>query len=112
MLREPEDPATRHWRFRASSMGKQAVLGEVGTHPHNIVEFVTGQRVTEVSAQLSTIAARREVYDNAYLTVRFSGGAVGRLWSSYVAAGNEHGLEFRIVGDDGSLHWRQEEGCQ
>lgn len=110
VLREPADPAARHWRFRQSTMGKASVLGEVGSHAHNIVEYVTGQRVTEVSsAQLSTIAARREVYDNAYLTVRFSGGAVGRLWSSFVAAGNEHGLEFRIYGDEGSVHWRQED---
>jgi predicted dehydrogenase len=109
VLREPDDPARRHWHFRPDAMGKAAVLGEVGTHAHNIVEFVTGQRVTEVSAQLSTLARRREVYDNAYLTVRFSDGAVGRLWSSFVAAGNEHGLEFRIFGDDGSLHWRQED---
>jgi predicted dehydrogenase len=109
VLREPADASTRHWRFRQGSMGKASVLGEVGSHAHNIVEYVTGQRVTDVSAQLSTIAARREVYDNAYLTVRFDGGAVGRLWSSFVAAGNEHGLEFRIFGDDGSLHWRQED---
>jgi predicted dehydrogenase len=109
VLREPADPAKRHWRFRPESMGKASVLGEVGSHAHNIVEYVTGQRVTEVSAQLSTIAARREVYDNAYLTLRFSGGAVGRLWSSFVAAGNEHGLEFALVGDEGSLRWRQED---
>lgn len=109
VLREPADIANRHWRFRRGSMGKASVLGEVGSHAHNIVEYVSGQRVSEVSAQLSTIAARREIYDNAYLTVRFDGGAVGRLWSSFVAAGNEHGLEFRIFGDDGSLHWRQED---
>jgi predicted dehydrogenase len=109
LLREPEDPSTRHWRFRASAMGKASLLGEIGSHVHNIVEYVTGHRVTEVSARLSTIAARREVYDNAYLTVGFDNGAVGRLWSSFVAAGVEHGLEFRIFGDDGSLHWRQED---
>ncbi len=109
VLREPEDISRRHWRFRAGSMGKASVLGEVGSHAHNLVEYVTGQRVTEVSAQLTTVAARREIYDNAYLTVRFDGGAVGRLWSSFVAAGNEHGLEFRIFGDDGSLQWRQED---
>lgn len=84
-------------------------FGEVGSHAHNIVECVSGQRVTEVIAQLTTIAARREIFDNAYLTVQFDGGAVGRLWSSFVAAGNEHGLEFRIFGDDGSLQWRQED---
>lgn len=109
VLREPQDAARRHWRFRQSSMGKASVLGEVGSHVHNIVEYVTGQRVSEVSAQLSTVAARREVYDNAFLTVTFDGGAVGRLWSSFVAAGNEHGLEFRIFGDEGSLHWQQED---
>lgn len=109
VLAEPADTSNRHWRFRPGSMGKASVLGEVGSHAHNIVEYGTGQRITEVSAQLTTIAARREIYDNAYLTVRFDGGAVGRLWSSFVAAGNEHGLEFRIFGDDGSVHWRQED---
>jgi predicted dehydrogenase len=109
MLREPQDRATRHWRFRQSAMGKATVLGEVGTHPHNIVEYVSGQRVSELSAQLSTVAADREVYDNAYLTVRYDGGAIGRIWSSFVAAGNEHGLEFRVFGDEGSLQWRQED---
>ena len=109
MVREPEDPATRHWRFHESSMGKASVLGEVGTHPHNIAEYVTGRRVTTVSACLTTLAARREVYDNAYLTVDFEGGVVGRIWSSYVAAGSEHGLGFRVYGDEGSLAWRQED---
>ncbi|WP_141577661.1 Gfo/Idh/MocA family protein [Actinomadura sp. WMMA1423] len=109
VLREPDAPEDRHWRFRQAIAGKGAVLGEVGSHAHNLAEFVTGRRVTEVYAHLSTVAERREVYDNAYLTVGFEEGAVGRLWSSFVAAGNEHGLELRVFGDDGSLHWRQED---
>jgi predicted dehydrogenase len=109
VAREPENPAQRHWRFRAASMGEAAILGEVGSHAHNIAEYVTGRRARRVAARLDTIAARREVYDNAYLTVEYEGGAVGRLWSSYVAVGSEHGLSFRIFGDDASLEWRQEE---
>jgi len=109
VAREPEDPAQRHWRFRAASMGEAAILGEVGSHAHNIAEYVTGRRATRVAARLDTIAQRREVYDNAYLTVEYEGGAIGRLWSSYVAVGQEHGLSFRIFGDDASLEWRQEE---
>jgi predicted dehydrogenase len=108
VLREPEDPTKRHWHFKPSSMGKAVVLGEVGSHAHNIVEYVTGQRVTEVTAQLTTVAERREIYDNAYLTLRVSGGAVGRLWASFVAAGNDHGLAFSIYGDEGALKWEQE----
>jgi predicted dehydrogenase len=108
VLREPEDPTKRHWHFKPSSMGRAVVLGEVGSHAHNIVEYVTGERVTEVTAQLTTIAERREIFDNAYLTLRFSGGAVGRLWASFVAAGHEHGLSFSIYGDEGVLKWEQE----
>ncbi len=109
MIRDPEDRSRRHWRFRKESMGMAAVLGEVGSHPHNISEYVTGQRVERVSASLSTIAPGREVYDNAYLTVGYDRGAIGRIWSSYVGAGQEHGLGFRVFGDEGSLHWRQED---
>jgi predicted dehydrogenase len=109
MVREPADKARRHWRFRASSMGKASVLGEVGSHPHNIAEYVSGRRVTSVSATLRTLAEEREVYDNAYLSVEYEGGAVGRIWSSFVAAGSEHGLQFRVFGDLGSLQWRQED---
>jgi predicted dehydrogenase len=64
MVREPEDSSMRHWRFRESSMGKASVLGEVGSHPHNLSEYVSGQ---------------------------YKCGVIGRIWSSYVAAGSEHG---------------------
>ncbi|WP_250476086.1 Gfo/Idh/MocA family oxidoreductase [Caballeronia sp. GAFFF1] len=105
------DPANpdRHWRFRESAMGKGVLLGEVGSHAHHIVSYITGLRVEQVSAEMTTFAEGREVYDNAYLTARFEGGARGRLWGSYVATGNDHGLSFRIFGEKGSLTWVQEE---
>jgi predicted dehydrogenase len=109
VAREPGDPAQRHWRFIRRTMGPAAILGEVGSHVHNLVEYITGGRAERVAARLDTIAAGREVFDNAYLTVEFDDGAIGRLWSSYVAVGQEHGLSFRIFGDDGSLAWRQED---
>jgi predicted dehydrogenase len=106
---EPIDPAKRHWRFRASSMGKGAILGEVSSHAHHIVSYVTGLAVEAVSAELSTFVERREVFDNAYVTARFENGARGRIWGSYVAAGNDHGLSFRIFGEKGGLTWVQED---
>jgi len=106
---EPEDPSKRHWRFKAASMGKGAILGEVASHAHHIVSYVTGLDVVEVSAEMSTFVPRREVYDNSFVTARFKGGARGRIWGSYVAAGNDHGLSFRIFGEKGGLTWVQEE---
>ena len=106
---EPDDPAERHWRFRQGSMGKGAILGEVASHADHIVTYVTGLRAEEVSAELTTFANRREVYDNSYVTARFEGGARGRVWSSYVAAGNDHGLSFRIFGEKAGISWHQGE---
>jgi predicted dehydrogenase len=107
---EPDDPKTRHWRFRPDQEGKTGILGEAGSHTYHMVCYITGLAAEQVSAVMSTYAPRREVYDNAYLTVRFGDGVQGRLWYSYVAAGNDHGLSVKIYGETGSLIWRQEEG--
>ena len=108
VAREPDDPAKRHWRFKESSMGKGAIMGEVASHAHHIVSYVTGLKVEQVSAELSTFAKGREVYDNSYVTTRFEGGARGRIWGSYMASGNDHGLSFRIFGEKAGLIWHQE----
>ena len=106
---EPENPADRHWRFREETMGRGAILGEVSSHAHHIATWVSGQEAAEVSAELSTFVERRAVFDNAYVTVRFGNGARGRIWGSYVAAGADHGLWFRIFGESGGLTWVQED---
>jgi len=107
---EPEDPAKRHWRFRADQEGKAALLGEAGSHTYHMASYITGLYAESVSALMATYAPRREVYDNAYITIRFGEGAQGRMWYSYVAAGNDHGLTIKIFGETGSLVWWQEEG--
>jgi predicted dehydrogenase len=107
---EPEDPARRHWRFRPEQAGKAGLLGEAGSHAYHMACYITGKVAEEVSAVMTICAPRREVYDNAYLTLRCGGGVQGRLWYSYIAAGNGHGLSMTIYGETGSLAWWQEEG--
>jgi predicted dehydrogenase len=106
---DPENPADRHWRFRASSIGKASILGEVNSHAYHMAGFVTGLKGQRVSAHLATFAKNREVYDNVYATVEFSDGAAGRFWSSYVAAGNDQGFSFVIIGETGQLRWSEED---
>ncbi|MBV8574027.1 MAG: Gfo/Idh/MocA family oxidoreductase, partial [Acetobacteraceae bacterium] len=89
---EPDDPAKRHWRFRPDQEGKAGLLGEAGSHAYHMASYITGLHAVSVSALMATYAPRREVFDNAYITAKFDGGAHGRLWYSYVAAGNDHGL--------------------
>lgn len=106
---DPENPADRHWRFRATSIGKASILGEVNSHAYHMAGFVTGLEGQRVSAHLATLAKNREVFDNVYATVEFSDEAVGRFWSSYVAAGNDQGFSFVIIGETGQLRWSQED---
>ncbi|MEO8668393.1 MAG: Gfo/Idh/MocA family oxidoreductase, partial [Bauldia sp.] len=107
---EPDDPARRHWRFRPELAGKTGLLGECGSHAYHMAGYITGLRAERVSAVMTTFAARREVYDNCYITARFGDGVQGRLWTSYVAAGNDHGLTMKIYGETGNLTWWQEDG--
>jgi len=106
---EPQDPKDRHWRFNVSSGGKAIILGEINSHAYHMACYVTGLEADRVSAHLSTFAARREVYDNAYLMLRFPRGVIGRLWSSYVGAGNDQGFSFKIFGETGHLSWSEED---
>jgi predicted dehydrogenase len=108
MVVEEPDPHRRHWRFDPARVGTAGILGEVGTHVHHLACFVTGLKVAAVAATMQTFAPGRGVYDNAFLTVRFDNGAEGTFWSSYVAAGSEHGLSLRVHGERGGLAWRQE----
>jgi predicted dehydrogenase len=43
---------------------------------------------------------------------RMSGGTVGRLWTSSVAIGRQHGLTIQVFGEKGGLRWAQEQPNQ
>ena len=40
--------------------------------------------------------------------LRYENGARGMLWASQVAPGNENGLQLRVYGTKGGIHWRQD----
>ena len=97
------------WRSDPDQAGKEIVVADIGTHAHHLIRFITGQEVTEVSADLSTLVKGRMVYDNAQISLRLSNGGRGALWASRVATGNEHGLRIRIFGEKAALHWDHED---
>ena len=43
---------------------------------------------------------------------RMSGGAVGRLWTSSVAIGRQHGFDIQVFGETGGLRWASEQPNQ
>jgi predicted dehydrogenase len=108
-LLEAEGQKQASWRADPRQAGASAAVGDIGTHAFHLAEFVTGLRVTQLAAELSTHVAGRKLDDNAQMLLRFANGARGALWASQLAVGNENGLRLRIYGAKGGLEWSQEE---
>ncbi|MCP4385034.1 MAG: Gfo/Idh/MocA family oxidoreductase [Hyphomicrobiales bacterium] len=108
-MQEDPDRGSRHWRFKPEMMSKESILGEVGSHAVNMAQFVAQKKPAALSASMTILTEGRETYDDVQIAMRYPDGALGRMWLSFVAAGNEHGLSFRIHGTEGSLAWRQEQ---
>ena len=96
------------WRTDPARSGPAGSVGDIGTHAHHLACFVTGLRVSELLADLSSFVPGRHLDDDARMLLRFDGGARGALWCSQVAPGHENGLRLRVLGDRGGLEWAQE----
>ncbi len=108
-LIEAEGDAKMAWRVDKAIAGPSTVLGDIGTHAHHLLRRMTGLEIEMLSAELTTMVPGRVADDNAFVSLRFGGGARGQLWASLVAAGNGHGLRIRVFGEKASLHWDQEQ---
>ena len=96
------------WRTDPARSGPAGAVGDIGTHAFNLAEFIAGDEVASLSAELHTFVEGRRLDDNAHIMLRFASGAKGMLWCSQVAAGLENGLRIRIYGEKAGLEWHQE----
>jgi predicted dehydrogenase len=106
--RDPDRDGALPWRYDPVRGGPSLVLGDIGTHAHNLVRFVTGLEVTEVAADVGHIVANRLVDDYAGALLRFDNGARGSFWVTQAAAGVENCLRIRVSGTTGTVEWMQE----
>ncbi len=96
------------WRYDPVRGGPSLVMGDIGTHAHNLLRFISGLEVAEVAAELGAIAPRRLVHDYAGALLRLDNGARGSFWVTQAAAGVENCLRIRVSGTQGTLEWMQE----
>ncbi|MBE2221326.1 MAG: Gfo/Idh/MocA family oxidoreductase [Anaerolineae bacterium] len=96
------------WRYDPVLGGPSLVMGDIGTHAHNLVRFITGLEVAEVTAEAGNIVPGRLIHDYAGAMLRFDNGARGSFWVTQAAAGVENCLRIRVSGTKGSLEWMQE----
>ncbi|WP_312244633.1 Gfo/Idh/MocA family protein [Stutzerimonas nitrititolerans] len=97
------------WRDEPAKAGPSGCMGDIGIHAFNLAEFVSGQRIERLCADLGVHVAGRQLDDDGAVLFRTDGGASGVLVASQVCTGEENGLTLRLYGERGGLEWRQEQ---
>lgn len=97
------------WRIDPSRSGVAGAFGDIGTHAFNLVEFITGERMTRLSAEIRAAVAGRQLDDDGAAMFHLQGGGRGTLVASQICTGDANGLEISVWCEEAGLHWRQEQ---
>lgn len=108
---DADNPRVR-WRYDPAQAGVSAQFADCGIHALHMASFVTGQEVETLQADFASCLESRSLEDDAMVNFRMKEGAVGRLWTSSVAIGRQHGLGIQVFGEKGGLRWTQEQPNQ
>ena len=108
---DADNPRVR-WRYDPAQAGVSGQFADCGIHALNMACFVCDDEVETLSADFASTIASRELEDDAMVNFRMTGGTVGRLWTSSVAIGRQHGFEIQIFGETGGLRWFSEQPNQ
>ncbi len=123
-------PSDWNWRLETDQGGALRSVGDIGTHWLDLMQFVTGQRVTAVLADLATFIPSRQkplslpqtfaasagqtearritTDDAASILLRFENGARGVMSTSQINHGRKNALAWEIAGEHGSAAWASE----
>ncbi|MDX6236861.1 MAG: hypothetical protein QOG10_1676 [Kribbellaceae bacterium] len=119
-ITDPEAPLS--WRLDKEKAGSGA-LGDIGAHIVDLTQYITGDRISEVSGQLETFVKERPVAaehsglagtagaergpvtvdDAAIFLARFGSGALGVFEATRFATGRKNSIRIEINGSAGSL---------
>ncbi|MDG2450820.1 MAG: Gfo/Idh/MocA family oxidoreductase [Saprospiraceae bacterium] len=104
---ESSDQKQAAWRTDPKRSGIAGAMGDIGTHAENLAEYITGLKITELCADISTLVEGRLLDDDGNVLLRFDNGARGILHASQIAAGEENSLNIRVYGSKAGLEWHQ-----
>jgi predicted dehydrogenase len=119
-IADPEAPLS--WRLDKERAGSGA-LGDIGAHIVDLTQYITGDRISEISGQLETFVKERPVAaehsglagtagaergpvtvdDAAIFLARFGSGALGVFEATRFATGRKNSIRIEINGSAGSL---------
>ena len=104
---DANNPRVR-WRYDPQMAGVSGQFADCGIHALHMASFIGNDEVESVSADFASTVKGRELEDDAMVNFRMSSGIVGRLWTSSVAIGRQHGFDIQVFGEKAGLKWKSE----
>jgi predicted dehydrogenase len=129
-------PADKYvWLFTPGTTGSSYALMDLGVHWLDLVEYVTGVRIREITAQFSThqreriwrggagegpqppgsatgdgsVTVATELEEQADLLIRLDNGAAGSMTVSGISPGHPNTIILSADGPSGGFDWNQQE---
>ena len=108
---DADNPRVR-WRYDPAQAGVSGQMADCGIHALHLASFICGDEVRKLSADFASTVEGRVLEDDAMINFRMERGTVGRLWTSTIALGRQHGLDIQIFGEKGGMRWASEQPNQ
>ncbi|MEM0937935.1 MAG: Gfo/Idh/MocA family oxidoreductase [Pseudomonadota bacterium] len=108
---DADNPRVR-WRYDPAIAGVSGQFADCGIHALHMASFIADDAVVTLSADFASTIPSRALEDDAMVNFRMSGGTVGRLWTSSVAIGRQHGFDIQVFGETGGVRWASEQPDQ
>ncbi|MBL9046435.1 MAG: Gfo/Idh/MocA family oxidoreductase [Tabrizicola sp.] len=108
---DADNPRVR-WRYDPAMAGVSGQFADCGIHALHMASFICDDEVEKLSADFASTIPSRVLEDDAMVNFRMGRGTVGRLWTSSVAIGRQHGFDIQVFGETGGLRWASEQPNQ
>lgn len=108
---DADNPRVR-WRYDPEVAGISGQFADCGIHALHMASFICDDEVETLSADFASTMPSRLLEDDAMVSFRMARGIVGRLWTSSVAIGRQHGFDIQVFGETGGFRWASEQPNQ
>lgn len=125
-------PAMFDWRYDPAIAGELHAVTEIGSHWMDLAQYLSGKRITAVSAEFDRFHPMRYTKDGmiytdpgegrapitvasedaAILNFRFEDGAIGCVTLSELSHGRQNRLSLEITGENEALWWNSEDSSR
>jgi predicted dehydrogenase len=105
---EQDGQTQASWRTDPAQSGAAGCVGDIGTHAANLAEYITGAKITDICADLTSFVDGRLLDDDGSCLFRMEDGIKGVLQCSQISISEGNGLSIWVYGSEGGLEWHQE----